>query len=86
MSLISLLSLSVGTLPNKTEGIVNRTACVDYGRESRCEEELPIMIKNCNGSYVYFLTSPEACPAAYCFGILKLHYYSSILKIKWFDI
>lgn len=56
-----------GSLPHIGEGIVNRTACVDYGID-HCEEELSIMIKNCNGSYAYFLTRPTTCPAAYCFG------------------
>ena len=58
--------------PATSEGIVDKTACMNYNGMNNGCLTLPIKVKNCNDSYfVYRLTAPFGCPMAYCAGLLR---------------
>lgn len=55
--------------PSTAEGIVDRTACINYNEMSNGCLALAIKVKNCNDSfYVYRLVPTLGCPMAYCAG------------------
>ncbi|XP_055995820.1 von Willebrand factor D and EGF domain-containing protein-like [Ostrea edulis] len=59
-----------GTIPERGDGIVNRTTCVP-GLFTTCDFTYNIMVENCGVYRMYFLPPPSRCNEAYCFGYGK---------------
>ena len=60
-----------GSHPSTEEGIVDRTACVNYNDLMDGCLPISIKVKNCSGAfYVYYLLPPHGCQMAYCAGML----------------
>ena len=61
---------SLGTLPKVADGIVQRSACVNF--MSSCDSSLDICIRSCDINaekyMVYYLTTPNNVMSRYCFG------------------
>lgn len=57
----------LGNIPEKGDGIVNRTACAP-GHSTGCDFKYNIKVENCGTYRMYFLPSPSRCNEAYCFG------------------
>lgn len=58
--------------PATADGIVDKTACMNYNGMNNGCLALPIKVKNCNDHYfVYHLTATFGCPTAYCAGLLR---------------
>ncbi|XP_046406529.1 von Willebrand factor D and EGF domain-containing protein-like isoform X2 [Ischnura elegans] len=58
-----------GQIPTATEGIVNSIGCGHVGDDC-CKVQLPILLKNCSTSVVYFLQPTPTCHMAYCAGYM----------------
>ena len=59
-----------GTHPLVAEGIVDRTACVNFNDIQNGCIPIAIKVKKCPGSfYVYRLVAPYGCAMAYCAGM-----------------
>ena len=55
--------------PSAADGIVDRTACINYSEQQNGCLPIGIKVKNCNDSYyVYRLVPTLGCPMAYCAG------------------
>ncbi|XP_066017326.1 uromodulin [Pocillopora verrucosa] len=58
--------------PATADGIVDKTACMNYNGMNNGCLALPIKVKNCNDHYfVYHLTATFGCPTAYCAGTAR---------------
>ncbi|XP_022787242.1 von Willebrand factor D and EGF domain-containing protein-like [Stylophora pistillata] len=58
--------------PATADGVVDRTACVNFNEMNSGCLQLAIKVKNCNNSYfVYHLTATFGCPMAFCAGTAK---------------
>lgn len=58
--------------PTAADGIVNRTACINYNNMKNGCIPLAIKVKYCNTNesfYVYHLVQTFGCPIAYCAGM-----------------
>ena len=62
-----------GSHPTAAEGIVDRTACVNFNGISNGCLSFSIKVKSCNNSfYVYYLVPPPfGCFTAYCAGMFS---------------
>ena len=58
-----------GKHPSNAEGIVNRTACVNFKNLYGGCIPIRIKVKNCNDFFVYRLVAPYGCQMAYCAGM-----------------
>lgn len=56
----------VGTLPEFSDGNITVEACMQTNL-SVCEESVNIVIRNCEGYFVYYLR-PTPPNLSYCFG------------------
>lgn len=61
-----------GTLPSFEDGNKSAIACMQT-HSSVCEHTFNIVIRNCDGYYVYFLP-PTPPNSSYCFGNVLLIY------------
>lgn len=58
-----------GSHPTVAEGVVQRTACINfYDMLNGCLASLSIMVRNCQGFFVYYLGPTHSCSLAYCAG------------------
>ena len=70
-----------GIHPSTADGIVDRTACVNFKNLLNGCIPISIKVKHCNSSFfVYHLVAPFGCQMAYCAGM----YWRSIVAIQWF--
>ena len=61
--------------PSAADGIVDRTACINYDDQNNGCLAMAIKVKNCNDSfYVYRLVQTLGCPMAYCAGMPRSMY------------
>ena len=59
-----------GQHPSIADGIVDRTACVNFKNIQNGCIPIAIKVKNCSGSFfVYRLVAPFGCQMAYCAGM-----------------
>lgn len=57
--------------PSEADGIVDRTACVNFNNMFGGCLSFTIKVKNCSSFYVYYLVPPPfGCNMAYCAGIV----------------
>lgn len=74
----------VGTLPAFSDGNMTVEACMQTN-QSVCEESVNIVIRNCEGYFVYYLR-PTPANSSYCFGnVFVFNNNSQRLDIKMWN-
>lgn len=78
-----------GPHPSEADGVVYRTACVNFNDMFGGCLSFTMQVKNCSSFYVYYLVPPPfGCNMAYCAGMLQFlwFFFFKILLVNSFKL